>query len=223
MCAAMICALGASPTADMVTVIDDGHVALYGLDRYLSNRIELAGIDALLERLDAWTEPFRFEARHLLAQRHDDPGELEPCVAAIVARVDDTARSRLHALPTDGTRPIAVITTDPSIARTLLDVDEHGLATFDGQTIRCHRLTPTVADTARQLIEHADSAPVVEARLAEPSVAAVEQPSLFPPDPDAWLVQVLGPLRIHHRQRRRADRRARPASCSPSSRSTPAD
>ena len=133
-CAAMICALGASPTADMVTVIDDGHVALYGLDRYLSNRIELAGIDTLLERLDAWTEPFRFEVRHLLAQRHDDPGELEPCVAAIVARVDDTARSRLHALPTDGTRPIAVITTDPSIARTLLEVNEHGLATFDGQT-----------------------------------------------------------------------------------------
>ena len=196
--AAMICALGASPSLDALTVIDDGHVALYGLDRYLANRIQLDGIEAVLDRLEAWSEPFRFETRHLLTQRHDDPGELEPCVAAVVALVDDQTRRRLRTLPADGTRPIAVITTDSSIGHAVIDVDAHGLTVFDGHTVRCHRLTPAVADVTGRLLEHADTTPVAD---TTPGAAVVaEQPSLFPPSPDAWQVQLLGPLRIHHRQ-----------------------
>jgi hypothetical protein len=196
-CAAMICALGASTSPDPLTVVDDGHLALYGLERYLTNRIELDGIDDVLQRLDAWTEPFRFDDRHLLAQRHDDPGELEPCIAAIVAPLDDETRPRFQALPADGTRPIAVLTTDATIARTTIDVDQHGLTTFEDRIVRCHRLTPVAADAARRLIEHADTAPTVDTATLTPP-AAVEQPTLFPPAADAWTVRLLGPLTIHH-------------------------
>jgi hypothetical protein len=197
-CAAVLCALGASPHADMLTVVDDGHIALYGLGPHLQNRVRVDDIDALLDRLETWIEPFRFESRHVLAQRHDDPGELEPCVAAIVARIDDTARRRLTQLPLDGSRPIAVLTTDTAAARTILTVDEHGLATFDDQPIRCHRLTPTIATTALELIEQADTAPPIEDELSDLG-KRFEQPSLFAPDPDAWTIRLMGPLRIRHR------------------------
>ena len=181
----MICALGASPSPDTLTVVDDGHVALYGLEPYLTNRIQLDGIDAAPptpRRMDR-TVPLRVPPP-------PRPTSRRPGRARAVHRRHRRPRRRRppahasHALPADGTRPIAVITTEPAIARTVIHVNEHGLATFDGQTIRCHRLTPAVADTARQLIEHADSAPAAEARQrAHTGRSASSSPRLFPPDP----------------------------------------
>lgn len=160
--AALITALSASPFADLITCIDDNSVALGGLDTHVRDRLSVNSVDELIDRLATWIAPFDFDDQHLIAARHRLGGEYEPCVAAVIAELTGDQRHRMRQLPLGGSHPIAVVTTDPSIASTTLDVDDEGNTTVGGRRVRCHRLEPVAATRIAELFDQAQTADVVD-------------------------------------------------------------
>lgn len=162
---ALVTSISSSPYADMLTLVDDSGIGLHGLDAHLQHRLAVDSIDTLIDRLGAWIAPLDFDDQHLIAARHEFGGELEPCVAAVLCDLDDAQRAALSELPFDGSRPIALITTDTTIATTVFDVDDDATTVLDGQLIRLHRLEPVAAAVAASLFDVAD---VVEVSDASP-------------------------------------------------------
>jgi hypothetical protein len=225
---AIVCALGASPTTELLTVIDDGNIALHNLAPILRNRLGVADLDHILDRLDAWYQPFETSADHVLALRYRNAGDLEPCIAAIVTDLTDTQRDRISGLCLDGTRPVAIVTTNTDIAHHTLHIDTDGTTHFNGMTVRCHRITPGIAAAVTALADHAATAPsepinhTPATTTPDATTAATSGPSdtnratdtpvldgLDAPSPltatplsgnteSAWTVRLLGPLRIVH-------------------------
>jgi hypothetical protein len=168
---AMVCSLASSPTSGIVNMVDDNRIVLHGLGQFLENRLKVTTVDAMIDRLEEWVEPFAFDEFHVLQQRHDDPGQMEPYVAAIVTTVAPPARERLERLGCNGSRPISVVTLDPSIATKTFAIDG------DGHT------TPN------------EPPPPPAPEILSAPIAA----TLFAPSGDAvWELGVLGLLRASH-------------------------
>ena len=201
---AMVCSIASSPTSGIVNIVDDNRIVLHGLGQFLENRLTVTTVDDMIDRLEAWVEPYQFDEFHVLQQRHDDPGQMEPCVAAIVTNVPRAARERLERLGCNGSRPISVVTLDASIATTTFPIDADGHTTVCGFDVRCHRINSVVADAVIELFDHAATTPETvnepapqaapPARSA-PAIAA----TLFEPSGDVvWELGVLGLLRASH-------------------------
>ncbi len=171
---ALVASISSSPYADMLTLVDDNGIGLHGLDTHLQHRLAVDSIDALIDRLGAWIAPLDFDDQHLIAARHVFGGELEPCVAAVVCDLNDAQRAALSQLPFDGSRPIALITTDTTIATTVFDVDDDAATVLDGQRIRLHRLEPAAAAVAATLLNVADDVEVSDASPLDDYRSVVE-------------------------------------------------
>lgn len=173
---AIVTSLASSPFADLLTLSDDNSVGLHGLDTHLQHRLAVDSVDTLLDRLSAWVAPLDFDDQHLIAARHEFGGELEPCIAAVVTDLSDAQRTALSALPFDGSRPIALITTDTTVASTVFDVDDDGTTRLDGQRIRLHRLDPVAAAVAATLFDIADIVEVSDASPLDDYRTVVAEP-----------------------------------------------
>jgi hypothetical protein len=197
---AMVCSLASSPTSGIVNMVDDNRIVLHGLGQFLENRFKVTTVDAMIDRLEVWVEPFAFDEFHVLQQRHDDPGQMEPYVAAIVTNVAPAARARLEALGCNGSRPISVVTLDPTIATTTFAIDADGHTTVCGFDVRCHRVTSIVARAVSELFDQVDTTPET---ANEPAAQTTPAPpgQLFAPAPSGdagWELGVLGLLQASH-------------------------
>jgi LysM domain len=200
---AMVCSLASSPTSGIVNMVDDNRIVLHGLGQFLENRLKVTTVDAMIDRLEEWVEPFAFDEFHVLQQRHDDPGQMEPYVAAIVTTVAPPARERLERLGCNGSRPISVVTLDPSIATKTFAIDGDGHTTVCGFDVRCHRISSVVADAVIELFDHVDATAETPNEPPPPPapeiLSAPIAATLFAPSGDAvWELGVLGLLRASH-------------------------
>ncbi len=173
---AIVTSLASSPYADLLTLSDDNSVGLHGLDTHLQHRLAVDSVDTLLDRLGAWVAPLDFDDQHLIAARHEFGGELEPCIAAVVTDLSNAQRTALSSLPFDGSRPIALITTDTTVASTVFDVDEDATTLLDGQRVRLHRLEPAAATVAAALFNTADIVEVSDASPLDDYRTVVAEP-----------------------------------------------
>lgn len=173
---AIVTSLASSPYADLLTLSDDNSVGLHGLDTHLQHRLAVDSVDTLLDRLRAWVAPLEFDDQHLIAARHEFGGELEPCIAAVVTDLSEAQRTALSALPFDGSRPIALITTDTTVASTVFNVDDDATTLLDGQRIRLHRLEPAAATVAAALFNTADIVEVSDASPLDDYRTVVAEP-----------------------------------------------
>jgi hypothetical protein len=202
---ALVCSLSSSPTTGAVNVVDDDRVVLHGLGQFLENRLTVTTVNDMLGRLQAWVEPWSFDECHLLTQRYGDPGQMEPCVAVIVTDIPAEGRVTLESLECNGTRPIAVITSDPTVAHTTFDIDHDGHTTVCGFDIRCHRVTSVVATALIDLFDQVDTTPENPNQPTAPvdglvdNAASMVAVQLFATShAPTWELGILGLLRISH-------------------------